>query len=166
MILIRLPDHEEPTVFRTAEFATLSIMDRTSEHVARNQKVWDQWAVDYEESGRRRWAQNDPSWGVWSVPDSQLHVLPDRVADLDVIELGCGTGYVSAWLARRGARPVGIDNSERQLDTARTLQREHRLEFPLLHGDAENVPLPDASFDLAISEYGASIWCDPFSVDS
>ena len=27
---------------------------------------------------------------------------------------------------------------------------------------AEAVPFPDASFDLAISEYGASIWCDPY----
>ena len=34
--------------------------------------------------------------------------------------------------------------------------------FPLIHGDAEQVPLPDESFDLAISEYGASIWCDPY----
>ena len=24
------------------------------------------------------------------------------------------------------------------------------------------MPLPDASFDLAISEYGAAIWCDPY----
>ena len=31
-----------------------------------------------------------------------------------------------------------------------------------LEGNAEEVPLPDASFDLAISEYGASIWCDPY----
>jgi SAM-dependent methyltransferase len=85
------------------------------------------------------------------------------LAGLDVIELGCGTGYVSAWLARRGARPVGIDNSEAQLETARRFQREFGLEFPLLHGNAEEVPLPDQSFDLAISEYGASIWCDPYS---
>jgi SAM-dependent methyltransferase len=96
------------------------------------------------------------------VPESQLHLLPDDLDGLDVIELGCGTGYVSAWLARRGARPVGIDNSEAQLRTARALQREFGLEFPLLHGNAEEVPLPDASFDLAISEYGASIWCDPY----
>ena len=34
--------------------------------------------------------------------------------------------------------------------------------FPLIHGNAETVPLPDASFDLAISEYGASIWADPY----
>jgi SAM-dependent methyltransferase len=88
-------------------------------------------------------------------------VLP-ALAGLDCIELGCGTAYVSAWLARRGARPVGIDMSEAQLTTARKLQHEFDLEFPLLHGNAEEVPLPDASFDLAISEYGASIWCDPY----
>jgi SAM-dependent methyltransferase len=89
-----------------------------------------------------------------------LHVLP-YVAGKDVIELGCGTAYWSAWLARRGARVVGLDNSERQLETARRLQREHGLEFPLIHASAEAVPLPDASFDVALSEYGACLWCDP-----
>ena len=57
---------------------------------------------------------------------------------------------------------MGIDNSEAQLATARTFQGEFGLEFPLWHGNAESVPVPDASFDLAISEYGASIWCDPY----
>ncbi|HEX2391432.1 MAG TPA: class I SAM-dependent methyltransferase, partial [Solirubrobacterales bacterium] len=66
-----------------------------------------------------------------------------------------------AWLARRGARPVGVDNSARQLETARRLQREHGLEFPLVHASAEAVPLPDGGFDLALSEYGACLWCDP-----
>ena len=51
---------------------------------------------------------------------------------------------------------------ERQLATARALQGEFGLEFPLIHGNAETVPLPDASFDFAISEYGASIWADPY----
>jgi SAM-dependent methyltransferase len=90
-------------------------------------------------------------------------MLPADVAGLDAIELGCGTGYVSAWLARRGARPVGIDNSQAQLETAKRFQHEFGLEFPLLHGNAEQVPFPDRSFDLAISEYGASIWCDPYT---
>jgi SAM-dependent methyltransferase len=97
---------------------------------------------------------------MWGVPESELKVLPD-VTGLDVIELGCGTAYWSAWLARRGARVVGLDNSEKQLETARAFQREFKLEFPLLHGSAESVPLADASFDLAFSEYGASLWCDP-----
>ena len=79
------------------------------------------------------------------------------LAGKDVIELGCGTAYVSAWLARRGARVVGVDNSAAQLATARRLQREHGLAFTLIHGNAEQEPYPDASFDLAISEYGACL---------
>jgi SAM-dependent methyltransferase len=132
------------------------------EHVARNRAQWDRWAADYEEPGRRNWASDEPNWGIWGVPEAQVGMLPSDVEGLDVIELGCGTGYVSAWLARRGARPVGIDNSIAQLETAKRFQREFGLEFPLLHGNAEQVPFPDQSFDLAISEYGASIWCDPY----
>ena len=75
-------------------------------------------------------------------PRPTLHLLPDDLDGLDAIELGCGTGYVSAWLARRGARPVGIDNSPKQLETATRLQREHGLDFPLLLGNAERVPSP------------------------
>jgi SAM-dependent methyltransferase len=131
------------------------------EHVRRNRRAWDGWAREYEEAGRRNWASDAPSWGIWGVPEADLRLLPDRAAGLDAIELGCGTAYVSAWLARRGAHPVGIDNSEAQRATARRLQREFGLEFPLVHGNAEAVPYPDASFDLAISEYGASIWCEP-----
>jgi SAM-dependent methyltransferase len=83
------------------------------------------------------------------------------MAGLDAIELGCGTGYISGWMARRGARVVGIDNSERQLTTARRLAAQHEVALTLHHESAENIPLPDASFDFAISEYGAAIWCDP-----
>jgi ubiquinone/menaquinone biosynthesis C-methylase UbiE len=133
-----------------------------SEHVAQNRAAWDAIAGEYEESGRSAWLREEPTWGIWGVPESRLGVLPEDVSGLDTIELGCGTAYVSAWLARRGARPVGIDNSERQLESARRFQRELDVEFPLIHGNAEQVPLPDASFDLAISEYGASIWCDPY----
>jgi SAM-dependent methyltransferase len=131
-----------------------------AEHVLRNRAAWDVEARNYVESGKREW-QSEPSWGIWGVPESEVGILPD-VAGLDVIELGCGTAYVAAWLARRGARVTGIDNSQVQLETARSLQEEHGLEFPLLHGDAENLPFPDESFDLAISEYGAAIWCDPY----
>jgi len=131
------------------------------DHVVRNRAAWDEWAADYVATGRRQWAAEEPTWGIWGIPEAQAGVLPADLAETDAIELGCGTAYVSAWLARRGARPVGIDNSEAQLTSARQLQAEHGIHFPLLHGNAEQVPFPDESFDLAISEYGASIWCDP-----
>jgi len=131
------------------------------DHVTRNRAAWEVMSAEYVEPGRRAWASDEPWWGIWHVPESDLHLLPD-VNGLDTIELGCGTAYVSAWLARRGARPVGIDNSPKQLETARALQLEHGIDFPLLLGNAETVPLPDARFDLAISEYGAALWCDPY----
>lgn len=136
-------------------------MNELPEHVRRNRELWDDWAKTYVASGERRWAQDTPTWGIWSVPESQARMLPDGLAGKDAIELGCGTAYVSAWLARRGARVVGIDNSEAQLATARRLQRQYGLDFPLLHGNAEAVPYPNASFDFAISEYGACLWADP-----
>jgi SAM-dependent methyltransferase len=132
------------------------------EHVRRNRVVWDEWAANYAEAGERGWTESGaPSWGIWSVPEADVGMLPD-VAGKDVIELGCGTAYVSSWLGRRGARVVAIDNSAAQLATAQRLQREHGLAFPLLHGNAEAVPYPDASFDFAISEYGACLWADPY----
>ena len=140
-------------------------MDDLTAHARLNRAAWDRLAGEYREPGRRAWAQADPSWGIWRVPERESRILPE-VAGRDVVELGCGTAYWSAWLARRGARVIGLDNSARQLETARACQREHGLEFPLLHGSAEAVPLRDACADLALSEYGASIWCDPYLWDT
>jgi SAM-dependent methyltransferase len=101
------------------------------------------------------------SLGIWKIPDAELGVFGD-VAGLDVVELGCGTAYVSAWLARAGARPVGVDITPAQLESARRCMRETGLEFPLVEADGGATGLPDASADLVVSEYGASIWVDPY----
>src|SRR6058998_2142262 len=104
------------------------------EHVRRNRARWNAEARNYVAGGERAWAREEPTWGIWHVPESQLGVLPKNLAGQAAIELGCGTAYVSAWLARRGVRVVGIDNSEAQLATARRLQQQYGLDFPLLHG--------------------------------
>lgn len=132
------------------------------DHVAGNRAFWDNEAANYVAAGERNWATDEVSWGIFSVPESQLRLLPNDLAGKDAIELGCGTAYVSAWLAKRGAKPVGIDNSPRQLETARQLQDQYGIHFPLHLGNAEATPFPDASFDYAVSEYGAAIWCDPY----
>ena len=115
----------------------------------------------HRREGKRELGGGRRSPGASSAcPKTSLGTLGD-VAGLDVVELGCGTAYVSAWLARRGARPVGVDVTPAQLATARRCQDEFGIEFPLVEASAEDVPLPSESFDLAVSEYGASIWCDP-----
>jgi SAM-dependent methyltransferase len=131
------------------------------EHARVNREVWTVTNAEYTDAGAREaWSREEIMWGVFNLPESEVDVLGD-VQGLDVVELGCGTAYIAAWLARMGARPVGVDVTPAQLETARRLQAETGLEFPLVEASAEDVPLPDASFDLAVSEYGASIWCDP-----
>jgi SAM-dependent methyltransferase len=146
-------DHQDPG---------LSLND----HEARNRADWNANAGDWVASAQRNWdPATQPHWGIWHVPESDLRALPlDLDLDgADVVELGCGTAYWSAWLAREGARPVGVDLAENQLETARAMQAQHGVAFPLVHASAERVPLPDAGFDLAFSEYGASLWADPYA---
>jgi ubiquinone/menaquinone biosynthesis C-methylase UbiE len=135
---------------------------RLTEDARRNRELWTKSNAEYtDRQADRAWRTEGIEWGQFSVPESELKVLGD-VAGKDVVELGCGTAYFSAWLAKRGARPVGADITPAQLETARRLQVETGIEFPLIEADAAEVPLPAESFDLVLSEYGASIWVDPY----
>ena len=77
--------------------------DKLPEHVLVNRQQWDAEAPAWVAAGERWWAAREPSWGVWNVPESTVGLLPTDMTGLQAIELGCGTGYVSAWMARRGA---------------------------------------------------------------
>lgn len=137
-------------------------MDQLPDYVLDNRAHWDRQAPVWVEMGERAWAEEEPRWGIWGIPESDLSLLPGDMTGMRAIELGCGTAYVSAWMTRRGASCVGIDNSERQLETALRLAGDHGVELELIHGNAEKVPYPDESFDFAVSEYGAAIWADPY----
>lgn len=132
-----------------------------AEDALKNRDVWTKANAEYtDQKARESWAKDEIDWGMFSGPESELNTLGD-VSGKDVIELGCGTAYFGAWLAKRGARVTGVDITPAQLETARRLQQETGLDMEFIEAGAEDVPLPDASFDLAVSEYGASIWCDP-----
>jgi SAM-dependent methyltransferase len=126
--------------------------------IAANVAQWTETNAEHTDAAAAEaWRREELRWGVFGIPDRWV----GDPSGLDVVELGCGTAYESAWFARHGARPVGVDPTPAQLETARRLQRETGLEFPLVEAPGEAVPLPDASFDLAFSEYGASLWADP-----
>ena len=132
------------------------------DYVAQNVDVWTKANADYtDRKAAEAWGKDEINWGVFETPESSVNVLGD-VAGLDVVELGCGTAYFSAWLAKRGARVTGVDPTPAQLATARRMQEETGISFALVEGVGENVPLPDAAFDLVVSEYGASIWADTY----
>jgi SAM-dependent methyltransferase len=133
-----------------------------SDDAAKNAALWTETNREHtNDSAATNWALDEISWGIWGIDESEINVLPP-LEGIDVVELGCGTAYFSAWLARRGARPVGVDITPAQLETARRMMAETGIEFPLVEADAAQTGLPDESFDLVLSEYGASIWVDPY----
>jgi SAM-dependent methyltransferase len=124
------------------------------EHVEANRAAWNAGADEYQ----RKHGQflRGAAWGTWQIPETELGLLGDCVGK-EVLELGCGAARFSIALAARGARCVGLDYSERQLEHARALGAD----FPLVHAAAEDVPLSDASFDIVFSDHGALSWGDP-----
>jgi SAM-dependent methyltransferase len=130
--------------------------------IAANVAEWTQTNAQFtDKQAERAWQPQDLTWGVFGVREDAIGSPLGEVAGLDVVELGCGTAYFSAQLAHRGARPVGVDPTPAQLATARRMMEATGISFPLVEAPAERVPLPDASFDLAVSEFGASLWADP-----
>jgi SAM-dependent methyltransferase len=128
-----------------------------------NVEDWTRANAEYTDArAEQSWAEDQITWGVWHAPESELRALPD-VEGKDVVELGCGTAYFGAWLKKEGAaRVVGVDPTPAQLETARRCERRFGLGLEFVEAFGEEVPLPDRSFDLVVSEYGASIWADPY----
>jgi SAM-dependent methyltransferase len=134
----------------------------TRTHIRKNRRYWNGIAAQYQREHATQlndWGR--PVWGVWSIPESDLHALGD-VRGRDVLEIGCGAGQWSISLARMGARPVGIDLSIEQLRHAPALMSEAGTRFPVVNADAERTPLADASFDIVLCDHGAMSFADPY----
>jgi SAM-dependent methyltransferase len=160
----KLSEHEEvvagPRPGRLERVAPSS-PSTEPEYIARNREVWERWAARSGAAARQAWEDEELRWGLWSIPEAELRLLHDVPERADVVELGSGAAAISAALARDGHRPVAVDFSPTQLRTADYLQVAFGVAFPLIEANAENVPFDEASFDVAISEYGVSLWCHP-----
>ena len=134
--------------------------EKPSDQALANRAYWDRTSDEYQERHREFIGRPEPRWGVWQIPEAELQVLGD-VEGKDVLELGCGAAQWSILLAKQGARPVGLDNSARQLEHARERLDQAGVDFPLIHSSAEDVPLPDGSFDIVFCDHGAFTFADP-----
>ncbi len=90
-----------------------------------------------------------------------LDKLPQDLTGLAVLDLGCGTGYFSYELAKRGAKLTCADLSQAMLQQAEV--RCGSMVSDYRQADAECLPFDDDSFDVVFSSLALQ-WCDDLSV--
>jgi SAM-dependent methyltransferase len=113
----------------------------------------------FEHEGWQRVARKYDS--VWSGSTRQfIPPLLDAAkvtANMSVLDLGCGPGYVSAAAAQRGAVPTGLDFSNEMIAIAHQMFPEITFE----EGDAQNLPFPDQKFDRVLANFALLHLADP-----
>jgi SAM-dependent methyltransferase len=139
----------------------MSSPDELTEHARRNRAFWDSYADEYQGEHDAFLRHDEIRWGMWQLPDGELGILGE-LAGLDVLELGCGAAQFGLALTALGARVVGLDASERQLEHARRNVAAAGLGMELVHGSAEALPFDDARFDLVVADHGANRFADPY----
>ncbi|BBA96669.1 putative SAM-dependent methyltransferase [Actinacidiphila reveromycinica] len=142
----------------------------TTESSRANRRWWDRNADDYQREHGDFLGDDRFVWGPEGLDEAEAGLLgpADGLKGLDVLEIGAGAAQCSRWLAARGARPVALDLSHRQLQHARRIDlggaggADPAAGPALVQADAGVLPFADASFDLACSAYGAL----PFVADT
>ena len=81
----------------------------------------------------------------------RLHISPGMRA----LDVACGTGNLAIPAARKGAQVTGVDIAPNLLNQARQRADDESLHATFDEGDAEQLPYPDAYFDLVMSMFGA-----------
>ena len=85
------------------------------------EKGWNTISKAYQE--KTRISLNDVHWGPISAGESSLRLL-GNVKNKDILEIGCGGGQNAIVLKTWGARPVGLDISQEQLDMQENSRRK------------------------------------------
>ncbi|MFD7092555.1 class I SAM-dependent methyltransferase [Streptomyces sp. NPDC056730] len=122
-----------------------------------NRGWWDRNADDYQIEHGTFLGDDRFVWCPEGLDEVEAGLLgpQESLRGLDILEIGAGAAQCSRWLAARGARPVALDLSHRQLQHALRIGEGRALSFPLVEADAGTLPFRDGSFDLACSAYGA-----------
>jgi SAM-dependent methyltransferase len=72
-----------------------------------------------------------------------------------VLDVACGSGNLAIPAARAGAVVTGVDIAPNLLEQARQRAASENLNIQFDEGDAENLPYPDAAFDVVVTMFGA-----------
>ncbi len=125
-----------------------------AETLRANRRDWDAYADEYQATHGTFLGDVRFIWSPEGVDEADVRVLGD-VADLSVLEIGCGAAQCARWLTTQGARAVGLDLSHRQLQHGRRIDLDTGAAVPAVCGTATSLPFADSSFDVAFSAFGA-----------
>jgi 2-polyprenyl-3-methyl-5-hydroxy-6-metoxy-1,4-benzoquinol methylase len=106
---------------------------------------------------RATWMAGDYS-SVASLTESAANDFIDRrriKPSMQVLDVACGNGNLSIPAAKAGAAVTGVNISPNLLDQARARATREKLNVRFEEGDAENLPVAAAAFDLVVSMFGA-----------
>ncbi|MEQ1730764.1 MAG: class I SAM-dependent methyltransferase [Vicinamibacterales bacterium] len=110
--------------------------------------------ADFKDAQRKGWSHFAPLELQTTPPAAQLVRHAGVKAGQRVLDVGCGTGVAAISAARLGARVVGLDLTPALLERARENARIAGVDIEWHEGDAEQLPFPDGSFDVVISQFG------------
>lgn len=79
--------------------------------------------------------------------------------NLNILDVGTGTGFLALIFAEMGHNVTGIDISRHMLEKSRNNADKLRLNVDFMHGDAENLPFDDDTFDIVVNRY--LLWTMP-----
>ncbi|MGZ4428315.1 MAG: class I SAM-dependent methyltransferase [Nocardioidaceae bacterium] len=119
-----------------------------------NRRDWDAYADEYQATHGAFLTDTGFIWSPEGYDEADARVLGD-VRDADVLEVGCGAAQCARWLVGQGARAVGLDLSQRQLQHARRIDADSGVRVPVVCATATSLPFADGSFDVAFSAFGA-----------
>lgn len=74
-----------------------------------------------------------------------------KIAGLDILDVGCGTGLYSIRCSAKGAKVVGIDSSKEMLKIAKKKAIDKSLKINFIEGNMENIPFSDKTFNIVLS---------------
>ena len=121
-------------------------MDKVKDLVRRH---WDRRAASFDEESPSHGLRNDQQANAWR----RLLAEIAGAAPIDVLDVGCGTGFLSLLLTERGHRVIGVDFAPSMLAEARIKAAARGLNVRFIEGDAESPDLPESSVDLIVERH-------------
>ncbi len=111
--------------------------------------------ADLKKRQREMWASFSPTAMFTTPVAGHLVKFAGIGAGDAVLDVGTGTGVVAITAARVGARVSALDLTPELLEHARENCRiAQKEDIVLTEGDVEQLPYPDASFDVVVSQFG------------